>query len=210
MGMEVGHIAAAVARAQARMHVAEQELNAADAKLGDGDTGGMLVRVLDRMAGEDVAAAPDVGAAFQQLARAAAAATGSSLGTLVATGLMAAARRTKGEQSVPWSALSEILGEAREAMGTRGGAALGDKTVLDGLDAVSGATAGLDDPRRIGAAAVAATRDALERFRGEPCKIGRARMFAEKSIGHDDPGMLALTRVVEAVAPDEGVKRRPS
>ncbi|WP_192871708.1 DAK2 domain-containing protein [Variovorax sp. JS1663] len=40
---------------------------------------------------------------------------------------------------------------------------------------------------------------ALAAFRDKPNRIGRARMFAEKSIGMDDPGMVALQRMVESL-----------
>ena len=47
-----------VADAQAAIHEEEQRLNAADAKLGDGDTGSMLCRVIDAMVGTDTVARP--------------------------------------------------------------------------------------------------------------------------------------------------------
>jgi len=72
--------------------------------------------------------------------------------------------------------------------------------VLDGLDALVTAIAALGDSKAIAAASVKAAGDALERFRGVPCRIGRARMFAERSMELDDPGMLAFARLTEAVA----------
>jgi dihydroxyacetone kinase-like protein len=39
----------------------------------------------------------------------------------------------------------------------------------------------------------------LNTYRDRPSKLGRARMFGDKSIGLDDPGMLALRRVVDAL-----------
>src|SRR3546814_8832092 len=101
MSITVASIGLAVARAQGAMPALEQELNAAYAKLGDGDTGGMLARLVGRMAEQDLSAVPDLGTAFSILARAAAAATGSSLGTLFATALLTLGRETKGRQSVP-------------------------------------------------------------------------------------------------------------
>lgn len=83
MGLTVTHIAAGVALAHGRMATLEQELNAADAKLGDGDTGGMLRRVLDLMAEQRMEGIDDVGVSLGILAKAAASATGSSLGTLL-------------------------------------------------------------------------------------------------------------------------------
>lgn len=199
-GITVRTLGHAVGAANARMVTLEGELNAADSQLGDGDTGVMLARVLGRFAETEIEASADLGAAFQSLARAAAAATGSSLGTLFATALLAVGKRTKGTERLPWDQLSPLLQAALEAMIQRGGASLGDKTVLDAVDAVVRATAGLDDVDKISAAASEAANRTLASFKGQPCKIGRARMFAEKSIGIDDPGMLGFTRLVEALA----------
>lgn len=190
----------ATARAHAAMAVLEQELNQADAVLGDGDTGGMLARVIGGMAALDLSQEDDLGAAFAALARAALANTGSSLGTLMATALMSMAKATKGKPSAEWSDLSPMLADARDAMLKRGGASLGDKTVLDGLDAVATALNGIETPADAGVQARAAADQALATFRDRPCKVGRARMFADKSIGIDDPGMLAFAKLVAALA----------
>jgi hypothetical protein len=39
----------------------------------------------------------------------------------------------------------------------------------------------------------------LAEFRNRPSAMGRARMFAEKSVGLDDPGMLALAEIVRSL-----------
>jgi dihydroxyacetone kinase len=189
----------AVSRAQGRMATLAQELNTADSQLGDGDTGVMLARVIDAMARIDYAAQTDVGAALSLMARNTAGATGSSLGTLIATGLLAASKRLKGERAIAVVDLGGHISSAVEAMAARGGAKLGDKTVLDILDALARATGGLAESEAAASAAAQACRKALSDFRGRPCKIGRARMFAEKSIDIDDPGMLAIHELTLAV-----------
>jgi len=78
---------------------------------------------------------------------------------------------------------------------------LGDKTVVDVLDAVATAIDGLADPREIYVRARLATANTLDAFRDKPNRLGRARMFAEKSIGLDDPGMLAFSRLLEGLEP---------
>lgn len=199
MTINSSSIAKAVAAANAAMADLEQALNAADAKLGDGDTGGMLARVLRRMAEIDTAGAADVGTALTQLAKAATMATGSSLGTLFATGLLAVGRHVRGHVSIEASELSSLVEIARDAMMARGGASLGDKTVLDSLDAIAG---GLKDVATAASpaksAADAATR-ALIDFRQKPNRIGRARMFGDQTIGIDDPGMLAIAELTKAL-----------
>jgi len=182
----------AVARSDARMERLEDTLNAADALLGDGDTGSMLARVIEKMAATDLTATTDVGAAFNALARATMAATGSSLGTLLATALLTFAKSTKGRSEVPWSELSGLIEQAIEAMKARGGASLADKTILDALHRIAQSLTGIDDASAVALAAETGARAALEHFQPLPCKIGRARLFPEKSTGAHDPGMLAL------------------
>lgn len=190
-GINAATLHGAALHAQAAMMRSEQRLNEADARLGDGDTGSMLVRLADALSKVDAAGADDLGAAFALYARAAAGATGSSLGTLVATALLAMSRAAKGRRELDWKELSPLLDGALDAMMRRGGAALGDKTILDAIHAVAVATRGAEDAAAVREAANAATARALADFRDKPNRIGRARMFAERSVGQDDPGMLA-------------------
>ncbi|MET3927428.1 DAK2 domain-containing protein [Devosia sp. 2618] len=189
MSITVESISRVMADAAISIKQHEQALNAADSRLGDGDTGGMLARVIGKMAEQDLSTAADPGAALGQLARAAASATGSSLGTLLATALLTISRETKGRPEIDQSALSDLVGKARDAMMIRGGANLGDKTVLDAVDAAARALSGAANPRE---AVAQAAQAALEQFRDKPNRIGRARMFGDATIGVDDPGMLAF------------------
>lgn len=43
------------------------------------------------------------------------------------------------------------------------------------------------------------TLAALDDFRDKPCKIGRARIFAERTIGMDDPGMVAFQVMLDGI-----------
>jgi hypothetical protein len=119
---------------------------------------------------------------------------------LLSAALMTIGKKIRGRSEVEWSTVSELFAAARDVMLARGGANLGDKTVLDGLDALATATKALDNSNAIAAASARSAADVLTRFRGAPCRIGRARMFAERSVGSDDPGMLALARLTEAIA----------
>ncbi|MTJ83109.1 MAG: dihydroxyacetone kinase subunit L [Telmatospirillum sp.] len=173
-------------------------LNAADGKLGDGDLGITVSEGWREASHRDLP--PDVGMAFLALAKAFQAASPSSFGTLMATALMSAAGVCKGRTEVPWSETSALLGKARDAMMARGKGELGQKSVLDMVDALSTATAGLTEPKALADAALAAAARTLGLFRDRPNGLGRARMFAEKSIGLDDPGMLAAKVMIEALA----------
>ncbi len=190
---------AAIPGLAAHLEVRAEFLNEADARLGDGDLGVTMQRG-GRGLLEIVDDLPDdLGLALMRCAQAFTRISGSSYGTLLATGLMAAAKRCKGRDAVPWSELTEVLEDAETAMIARGKGARGEKTVLDTLAAASAATKGLDDPDSLLDAALAATAETLDAMRKQPARQGRARMFGEKSIGLDDPGMLAFRSLLEGL-----------
>jgi dihydroxyacetone kinase-like protein len=118
----------------------------------------------------------------------------------MATALMSAAKACKGATAIDTERVSDLLAGARDAMMARGKGELGAKTVLDTFDAMAKATAGKSLPADLLAAADRAAADALASFRDKPNQLGRARMFAEKSIGLDDPGMLAAREMVRGLA----------
>lgn len=174
-------------------------LNEIDGNLGDGDLGVTMVRggrEVKTILGE---LPPEVGEALMKIAQAFTRVSGSSYGTLVATGLISAAKATRGRTEVPWSEMSELLRGALEAMMARGKAELGNKTVLDPLDAAATATEGLDDPQAILAAAQKAVEETMDRMRDTPAQIGRARIFGEKTVGLDDPGMVAFLEILKGL-----------
>jgi len=189
----------ALRRVVDKLEASADELNRLDAQLGDGDLGVSLVRGARAVAAELSGLPDDVGMALLTCAKAFTRLSGSTYGTLLATGLMSAAKATKGRAEVGWSEVSLLLGNALQAMGLRSGGQLGDKTVLDALDAVRLATEGLDNPAALAAASDQAVDECLKRFRNQPARQGRARIFGDKSIGNDDPGMVAFKRIVEAL-----------
>ena len=199
MSLTTPVLADGLQRIAAHMETVAEALNAADGQLGDGDLG----VTMQRGGREWVKALPalpdDIGMALMACAQAMTRVSGSSFGTLLATGLMAAAKATRGRTEVPWSEFSALLHGALQAMMARGKASLGDKTVLDVLDATARAVDGLA-PAAMLAAASGAVDDTMARMRGQQAKIGRARIFAERSAGLDDPGMLAFREILRALA----------
>jgi phosphoenolpyruvate---glycerone phosphotransferase subunit DhaL len=187
---------AAAFRARDAAAHAQDDLNAADGKIGDGDTGVMLRRLFEAIATAIPAGESDIGLIFQACAKACASGTGSSLGTLVTVAMMTLAKATKGRNEIGWDELGGLLASVRDQMMTRGGA----KTVVDMLDAVAIALARCTTRDEAVAAAQKAARETLDAFLERPNRLGRARMFGERTIGLDDPGMLAFSRLLAAVA----------
>ena len=121
---------------------------------------------------------------------------GSALASDVIWREMTLAKETNGRNELAPGDVDALLAKVIEALMTRGKASLGDKTVLDSLEAIRLGAADLAEGAELPEIAVAAARSALEDYRDKPNRIGRARMFAEKSIGMDDPGMVAVLRIV--------------
>jgi phosphoenolpyruvate---glycerone phosphotransferase subunit DhaL len=197
----------AIDRLRAAMDREFDRLNAADGALGDGDLGVTMTRGMALVAEAAPELPDDLGQALLRCAQAFTKSSGSSYGTLLATGLMAMAKATRGRTTIEVAELSGMVGAARDAMIARGKAELGGKTVLDSIDAVAKALDGIADPAAAAEAAPRATREALDAFRARPATVGRARIFADKSRGLDDPGMLAMALIVEAIV-DPGTGRR--
>lgn len=197
--LDAADLTAALPRWCVAMHDAMAELNALDGRLGDADLG----VTLDKCATLVEQALPEMPdtleGVFKRCAQATAKASGSSFGTLLTVALMTSAKRCAGKASLGRTELAELLTDIVNVLSARGGAALGDKTVLDGLQAIAQALATAPQDAALRPVARQAIRDALDAFRDKPNRMGRARMFADKTIGLDDPGMVALQRMVDAV-----------
>jgi dihydroxyacetone kinase-like protein len=200
MTLTVETLRQAITRLTAAMERDFESLNAADGALGDGDLGVTMTRGMRAITDLSPSLPDDLGQALLACAQAFTKTSGSSYGTLMATGLMAIAKTLRGKVSVEVADLPALVAGARDAMQARGKAELGGKTVLDSLDAVARATATLRDADAMADAAALAVRQAQDEMRGKIATIGRARIFGEKTIGMDDPGMLAMTAIITAIA----------
>jgi dihydroxyacetone kinase-like protein len=200
MGLDRSALLGAIERLNVEMQKQFDVLNAADGKLGDGDLGITLTRGMEAIADAAGELPEDLGLAMLQCSQAFTKSSGSSYGTLMALAMMAIAKQIKGQTNIDPIDLNALIATARDQIQTRGKAEIGGKTVLDSLDAVVNHTSGKSDLEDIRTSAVAAVDAALVDFHNKPATMGRARMFGEKSIGLDDPGMLAMKFIVYAIA----------
>ena len=198
--VDAASLAATLARCCDALEAAAPELNALDGRLGDGDLGTTLSKCAMNL--RELLAAPPTAldALLKGCAQACARASGSSFGTLLAVAFLTAAKGTGERAALDRAALVELLDGVGAALSQRGGAVPGDKTMLDSLAAIAGALRDAHEttPAALKAKVRAAAQEALDAFRNRPNRIGRARMFAERSIGLDDPGMVAMQRLVQA------------
>jgi dihydroxyacetone kinase-like protein len=126
-------------------------------------------------------------------------ASGSSFGTLLSASLLSAAKTLKGKTEAPWSDIPALLQGALDRMMALGNAHLGDKTVLDVLDASIKAMAGQETPAAQLAAGIKATEATIETMKALPNKIGRAGNMSERSIGNEDPGQVAFLEILRGL-----------
>ena len=192
-------IKSGIKRLAQAMEQSADELNTADGLLGDGDLGVTMIRGFRQIIEILDSLPEDIGMAFFQCAKAFTKSSGSSYGTLLAIGMMAIAKVKKGQTGIELEEVSGLFAIALEAMQKRGKASLGDKTVLDVIAAVRDASTNQAEEQDLLDSINQAINDTMDQFRNRQSKIGRARIFGEKSIGLDDPGMLAFKRMFESL-----------
>ena len=180
-----------------------EELRALDAALGDGDLG-ITVSSGARAVHEALTALPENAAVHEVLRTAGtafASANPSTFAALLGGGTLAAATavaKNDEKGDTPVVGLSALITRIAE----RGGAEIGDKTVLDVLDAVLHSfedSAEQTLQERVDKA-VNVARDVVEKSASLPSRRGRAAWVGERSIGHKDPGQVAALRFLEALA----------
>jgi len=198
--IDVASLRAALARMHAGIGPIRDALNAADRELGDGDTGMTVEQLVDVWHAAAPTLPDDVGEALRRLGQETRRASGSSLASVAAIALAAAGKAIAGKSSVDSADLRVALAAAAEAITARSGAAPGDKTVLDSLVRIAAELEGSASDA-IGVATSGA-EGALNDLRDRECRVGRSRMYGARTVGRDDPGMLAALLLLRAMRED--------
>ncbi|WP_422396028.1 DAK2 domain-containing protein [Raineyella fluvialis] len=178
-----------------------EELRELDAALGDGDLG-ITVGAGAKAAHEAVAALPDNAAPGEVLKAAGVAfssANPSTYAALVGGGLIGASSALG--DTVDLAGLAQAAHVMVDRIRTRGGAEIGDKTVVDVIDAVATYLDEADtaDAAALAAGAVQVAERVVERQAGQTSQRGRAAWVGERSVGHRDPGSVAFLRLLEQI-----------
>ncbi len=170
------------------------EFNAADGKIGDGDLGVTILHGLEEVNNNISKFSDDMSANFMLCSQAFVKKSGSSFGTLVAFSFMNISKNLKGKTECNHNDIIGIFENALKTILERGKANLGDKTIADSLDLI---IKKLKDNKNYSEIFKSATKKALDDFKGKKIKIGRARMFEDKTKDLDDPGMFALNKLTQ-------------
>lgn len=137
---------------------------------------------------------------------------GGCSGPIWGTGFMRAATLTREQQSLTLEDLDKMLTSAIEGIQQRGGAELGDKTLLDALipirDVVREHAGKSDsDPAEVLREATAVANEAIERTKDWVAKRGRQSFTGERSKGTPDPGIVAIATIMNDLCGQFGIDR---
>ena len=174
------------------------DFNEADGKIGDGDLGITIQNGFQEIINNKDNFTDDLGHNFMICSQAFVKKSGSSFGTLVAFCLMNIWKSLKDKKFLTHSNVIEILEISIKTIKERGKTNLGDKTILDSLNIILNKIKETKGDIKYSLIFKSATKEALDNFKGKKILIGRARMFDEKTKDFDDPGMLALSKLVES------------
>ena len=171
------------------------EFNTADGKIGDGDLGITILNGFEEINNNINKFSDDMGANFLICSQAFVKKSGSSFGTLIAFSFINISKNLKEKTECSHEDIIDIFETALKTILERGKTSLGDKTIADSLDLIIKM---LKDNKNYSNVFKLATKQALDDFKGKKIRIGRARMFEDKTKDLDDPGMFALNRLTEA------------
>ncbi|MEC3998759.1 dihydroxyacetone kinase subunit DhaL [Actinacidiphila sp. DG2A-62] len=194
----LGAAAEAVDREAAR-------LTELDSPIGDADHGTNMRRgfLAARTAVEQEP--PDTpGAVLVATGRQLISTVGGASGPLYGTLLRRAGKELGDESAVSAARLRDALKAGVDAVAQLGGAAAGDKTMLDALlpavDAFTGALDAGGSAAESLAAAAAAAAEGAEATIPLRARKGRASYLGERSVGHQDPGATSAALLLTVLA----------
>jgi dihydroxyacetone kinase phosphoprotein-dependent L subunit len=183
-----------------------------DGLAGDGDFGTSLATGFKVIKAE----LPDVdksavGAMLLKIAMICSKHVGGSSGPIWGTGFMRAGMASKGLPEVTYDQLTEMVGAAIEGIMARGGAKLGDKTLLDALIPIHEKMKEMDGSDLCAVlAAVAGEADkAIDETRTLVAHRGRASQVGQRSANTPDPGIVGVATILTDWCKHYGVDYAP-
>ena len=176
----------------------KDELCEMDAQMGDGDLGLTMHKGYSALPDliRENAEPGDIGKTLMKSGMKMASVVPSTMGTLMSSGVMEGGKALKGKSEIGPAELSTYLTAFAAGIQKRGKCALGDRTILDAVDAgakkAAGAVeAGAADLETVINAAVEGAAEGVEATKEMTPKFGKAAVFAAMAIGTPDQGAVA-------------------
>ncbi len=185
-----------------RIIAAEPQLSEADRNLGDGDHGLGMERGMNAAKEKLNSGEPEsVEKVFSSVGMAMMSSMGGASGAIFGTFFRNGGKALAGQESFDAAGLSAFLRAGVDGVKQRGGAAVGDKTVVDAMEpaAVKAAeVADQDLPVALTAVATAG-EGGMEASKALVAKFGRAKTLGEACIGFPDAGAMSVTVILNAM-----------
>jgi dihydroxyacetone kinase phosphoprotein-dependent L subunit len=182
-----------------------------DAAAGDADFGVSLAsgfRVIDR--DWDQLDKSSIGALLLKTSMIITSNVGGCSGPIWGTAFMRAGGLSREKNTLSLADIDEMLSAAIEGIKKRGGAALGDKTLLDALapirDVVKEFSTKSDvAPGEVLKEATRVANEAIEKTKDWVAKRGRQSFTGDRSAGTPDPGIVAIATMLNDLCEEFGV-----
>jgi len=175
-----------------------------DAAIGDGEHGINMARGFQKVSSHLPSLADkDIGSILKSTGAILLSAIGGAGGVIFATFFIEAGKVTSGRQELGPADIATFLKAGLSGVIKRGGAQVGDKTMVDALAPAVTAfdrslEEGADTTEALGQA-VAAAQNGMTETTHLVAKKGRASYLGERSIGHQDPGATSLYLILRAL-----------
>lgn len=179
------------------LKISEQKayLSELDTPIGDGDHGNNMMRGMQGVKDNlDKLTEPDLKTTFKTIAMALISKVGGAAGPLYGTAFLEMAKKCDETQ-----APVKLFSYALEGIKKRGGATVGDKTMID-------VWAPVVDILEKGTLSVEQIREAANGTKDLVAKKGRASYLGERSVGHLDPGAVSSQYLFESFIEAGGIK----
>ena len=175
-----------------------------DAAIGDGEHGINMARGFQKVSNHLPSVADeDIGTILKSTGTILLSSIGGAGGVIFATFFIEAGKVTSGKQELDPVDIAVFLKAGLSGVIKRGGAQVGDKTMVDALaPAVTAFDRSLKDGADTTEAleqAVAAAQNGMTDTIHLLAKKGRASYLGERSIGHQDPGATSLYLILKAL-----------
>nr|WP_314459303.1 dihydroxyacetone kinase subunit DhaL [uncultured Clostridium sp.] len=189
----------------AAMENQKEYLTELDNIIGDGDHGINMARGFSEINKKrDSLAMMNVGDMIKNLGMILVATVGGASGPLYGTAFMKAGMFLKGKEEITFEDFLEAFECAIEGVMARGKAVEGEKTMLDAMLPAKRAMEKewklTGDEKKSVEAGLAAAREGAQYTKTIIATKGRASYLGERSIGHQDPGAVSFTFLLEAIA----------
>lgn len=185
-----------------RIIAAEPQLSEADRNLGDGDHGlGMQRGMTAAKEKLNAAEVESIEKAFSTVGMAMMSSMGGASGAIFGTFFRNGGKALAGKDSFDAAALASFLRAGVDGVKQRGGAAVGDKTVVDAMEPAADKAAEVTaQPLSDAIVAVSAAADSgMEASKAMVAKFGRAKTLGEACIGFPDAGAMSVTVIMKAM-----------